>query len=255
MTSSSSVPADVCPSGLEPSAVTVVVPTKNEEANIERFLASVPPMVELVVVDSSTDATPDIIETVRPDRTVVIRAKANIPIARQIGADAARTPWLLFTDADVVFADGYFDRLRQRQLPDRCGGIVGAKNTVDGFDLYHRWFVRGQGALMAFGIPAASGSNMLISAEALRSVGGFDRQLTVNEDTEIMFRLRRNGWPIDFRPDLVVRAFDHRRLEAGLARKVGHGALRNTALYFGWFPERVRQNDWGYWSDPVDSAA
>ncbi len=232
--------------------MTIIVPTKNEAGNIERFLCSIPPDIQLVVVDSSDDATPEIIEARRPDATV-IRARANIPVARQLGAAAAVSPWLLFTDADVVFGETYFDRLADSPLPPRCGGIVGVKGTVDGFDLYHRWFIRGQGALMAFGIPAATGSNMLVSSEALQSVGGFDRRLSVNEDTELMFRLHHAGWPIAFRPDLVVESFDHRRLEAGLARKVFHGAIRNTALYFGWFERSVRKSDWGYWSEPAES--
>lgn len=230
--------------------VTVIVPTKNEAENIVRFLDSIPADIEVIAIDSSDDGTANIIETHRPEHTMVIRAKANIPVARQIGGDAAVTPWLLYTDADVTFTPGYFDRLSEVPLPRRCGGVVGAKSTVDGFDLYHRWFVRGQAALMAVGIPAATGSNMLVLAEALRSAGGFDRKLSVNEDTELMFRLDKAGWPIAFRPDLIVHAFDHRRLEAGLVRKVAHGAVRNAALYLGWFEHRVRRSDWGYWSEP-----
>ena len=230
----------------------MIVPTKNEAGNIERFLRSIPPDIRLVVVDSSDDATAEIVEAQRPDATV-IRARATIPVARQLGADTAASPWLLFTDADVVFGDSYFDRLTEEALHARCGGIVGVKGTVDGFDRYHRWFIRGQGALMALGVPAATGSNMLVSSEALRSVGGFDRRLSVNEDTELMFRLHHAGWPIAFRPDLVVESFDHRRLEAGLVRKVLHGAIRNTALYFGWFEGSIRRSDWGYWSDPAES--
>ncbi|MGH8581125.1 MAG: glycosyltransferase, partial [Gammaproteobacteria bacterium] len=35
------------------SELTVIVPTRNEEKNIPRFLASVPEAVELIVVDAS----------------------------------------------------------------------------------------------------------------------------------------------------------------------------------------------------------
>ena len=227
--------------------LTVIVPTLNEAENIVRFLNSVPPDVAMVIVDSSDDDTADIIAETRPS-TRVIRARANIPVARQIGGHASSTRWLLFTDADVVFAPDYFTALEQLDLPDRAGGVVGTKSTADGFDLYHRWFVRGQGLLAAFGIPAASGSNMLLSADALEHVGGFDPALSVNEDTEVMFRIKRHGYPVAFSPRLTVRSFDHRRLEAGLARKVLHGAIRNTALYLGLFPERVRRSDWGYWT-------
>ncbi len=231
--------------------VSVVVPTMNEASNIGRFLESLPGDVQLIVVDSSTDGTAEMVEALRPERTTVFRVRANIPMARQIGADAASTPWLLFTDADVTFSPGYFDRLTGTLLPADCGGLVGTKGSLDGFDRYHRWFVRGQGTLMALGIPAATGSNMLVKRQALQLAGGFDPELTVNEDTELMFRLSKAGWAIEFRPDLAVHSFDHRRLEAGIARKVVHGALRNTALYLGWFNRGVRRGDWGYWAGSV----
>ncbi len=230
------------------SDVTVIVPTLNESANIRCFLSALPPEIALIVVDSSDDETPDLIEADRPERTRVLRTKANIPVARQLGAATASTTWLLFTDADVCFASGYFEALSSEPVGAAVGGLVGCKGTVDGFPLYHRWFVRGQAILMAFGIPAATGSNMLVRADALDWVGGFDSELSVNEDTELMFRIARAGYGVDFRPDLTVRGFDHRRLEVGLLRKIAHGALRNTALYLGVFDRRVRSSDWGYWS-------
>lgn len=237
----------LCFVGIPIDQVTVVVPTKNESANIDRFLASIPPSVALVVVDSSSDETAAIIASTRPLRTVVIEGDTNIPSARQLGARTATTRWLLFTDADVVFGDDYFDELASVPVEPRCGGIVGVKGTTGGFDRYHRAFERSQAALMALGIPAATGSNMLIRRAALVDVGGFDLDLSVNEDTEVMFRVARAGWKVDFRPQLGVRSFDHRRLERGVVRKVVHGAIRNTALYFGLFRRYVRRSDWGYW--------
>lgn len=230
------------------SDVTVIVPTLNESANIRRFLSALPPEIALIVVDSSDDETPDLIEAQRPERTRVIRTKANIPVARQLGAATASTTWLLFTDADVRFTPGYFKALGSEPVGAAVAGLVGSKGTEDGFPLYHRWFVRGQAILMSFGIPAATGSNMLVRADALDHVGGFDSELSVNEDTELMFRIARAGYRVDFRPDLTVQSFDHRRLEAGLIRKIAHGALRNTALYLGLFDRRVRSTDGGYWS-------
>lgn len=227
--------------------VTIVVPTKNEEHNIGRFLRSLPPDVQLILVDSSTDRTRDIAAAARPDNTNVVAAAVNIPEARQLGAELATTPWLLFTDADVVFAPRYFERLATINFAPDDGGVVGAKSTVGGYERYHRWFTRGQGLLHAFGVPAATGSNMMVSAMALQTVGGFDTQLTVNEDSELMFRVRKAGFGVRFEPAQVVASTDHRRLEAGVSRKVLHGAIRNTALYLDILAPRVRRGDWGYW--------
>lgn len=239
---------------IDRSDVTVIVPTMNEAGNIERFLNAVPPDLRLIVVDSSTDETPNIVEAVRPSATV-IRVVATIPVARQLGAELAETTWLLYTDADVVFAPSYFDRLANLPDTEALGGVVGVKSTVTGFEAYHRWFVRGQAILSALGIPAASGSNMLLRRSCLHDIGGFDLHLTVNEDTEIMFRLAKTPWGISFEPSLVVTSFDHRRLEQGLIKKVLHGAIRNTALWLGIFDTRIRTSDWGYWSSVREQKA
>ncbi len=226
---------------------TIIVPTRNEEEGIARFLSAIPDQADLVVVDSSDDRTPDIIRRLRP-QTWVIPARVNIPEARQIGADAVTSEWLVFCDADVLLAPDYFEILGRLDDDPRIGGFVGTKSTVEGFDLYHRWFQRGQRLFDLVGIPAATGSNMVVRRPALDSVGGFDPTLTVNEDTELMFRLVKGGWRVPFEPRLQVLSFDHRRLEAGVARKLAHGAARNTALYLGVFGRSVRASDWGYWT-------
>lgn len=226
--------------------VTVVVPTRNERSGIGRFLGSIPDSVKLVVVDSSDDDTVEVIESVRPT-TQVISAHLNIPEARQRGAEVSTSRWILFTDADVIFAPDYFTRLAELDVPARVGGIVGVKRTVEGYDRYHRWFLRGQRILHAFDIPAASGSNMLVRRAALTNVGGFDPRLRVNEDSELMFRIARAGWKVPLEPELAVMSFDHRRLELGVGRKLVHGAVRNTALYLGVFEQSIRRSDWGYW--------
>jgi putative flippase GtrA len=227
--------------------VTIVVPTKNERHNVPAFLASVPDELMLIVVDASSDGTMERIRELRPERTQLIRCNGHIAAARQRGAEAARTPWLLFTDVDVSFAPGYFELLASLRLPPACAGIVGGKRSVDRFGGYYRAFLVGQRLLQWFGIPAATGSNMLVRRDALLACGGFDRQLRVNEDSELMWRCQRAGHAVHFAPELVVHERDYRRLERGVVRKLLHTTLRCVALYLGVLPERWRLSDWGYW--------
>ncbi len=229
--------------------ITVVVPTKNEESNIVSFLHSLPAWVPLIVVDASEDATPELIRIHRPEHTLTLSHPGGVSEARQLGAEAAQTSWLLFTDADVVFPPDYFGRLGCYQGYDV---IYGPKISNQEFAGYYRWFARGQHALDRMGIPAASGSNLLISRHAFFAVGGFDSQLACNEDTELVWRVKRRGYPVLFVPELVVYAGDHRRLERGMLRKTMHSFIRCLLLYYNLIPSRSRSCDWGYWSYGCD---
>lgn len=224
--------------------ITVIVPTKNEETNILPFLHSVPQPIQLIVVDASTDATPEIILKTRPHNTTVIRKNTNIPVARQIGAEEAKTSWLLFTDSDVSFADDYFKLLEKKVYLD---GFYGAKLSRDEYRDYYERFTEWQEIFDAAGIPAVSGSNMAVRKKVLMEVGGFDPDLSVNEDTEIGFRMSKRGYLMNFDPELIVYAHDHRRLKKGRLQKTLHSMARSSLLYLELMPEAWKKDDWGYW--------
>ncbi|MCA9973655.1 MAG: glycosyltransferase [Anaerolineales bacterium] len=227
--------------------VTVIVPTRDEARNIRPFLASLPPQVPLIVVDASEDDTPDIVMRARPEQTRILRRPTTVTQARQMGAAMARTTWLLFTDADISFAPDYFQKL----MPYLAGDadlIYGPKQSAGAFVSYYRWFSRGQAVVDRLGIPAATGSNLLIRHAVFDAVDGFDLRLVVNEDSEIAWRIKRRGFVTRFAPQLVVLARDHRRLAQGRARKTLHSLLRCGLLYTGLMPARWRSSDWGYWS-------
>jgi glycosyltransferase involved in cell wall biosynthesis len=240
---------------MKPDDITIVLPTRNEEHNIRAFLASIPEACRLVVVDAGDDRTADIVAASRPKWTQVIRRRSSIPEARQIGTELARTEWVLYTDADIVFPEGYFDRLSRYAAVD-C--VYGAKLSRDRFKTYYRAFALGQRLCHGFGIPAASGSNLLVRRKWVLDVGGFDPELVCNEDSELGWRVKRAGAAVVFAADLPVYATDHRRLERGLVRKTAHSIARCFLLRFDLIPDRWRRRDWGYWSDrpePEDAPA
>jgi|GEM_PF-437893 len=235
--------------------ITLIVPTCNERLNVRAFLLSLPAELQVIAVDASDDDTPSLIHAIRPQNTRVIERRTDITHARQLGAEATGTPWLLLSDADVVFSLTYFAELDKLDAanPD-LGLIFGTKKASDRFERYHRWFARCQRFFAALGIPAATGSNMLISRAAWQRVGGFDLHLRCNEDSEIAWRIARAGFHIHFAPLLSVYSHDHRRLNNGVTKKIAHSALRCCLLYFNLIPSRWRGRDWGYWSRPREAA-
>jgi len=230
-------------------SVSVIVPTKNEARNLPYLLASLPPEVEVVVCDASTDATASVAVALRPHRTLVLDAPGTVAEARQQGALASSGNILVFTDADVEFDADYFDRL---QMLEEWDGVCGAKLSRDLYASDYQAMRRAQSVTYRWlGIAAASGSNMVMTRRAFDAVGGFRTQLSCNEDTELFLRAGRRGFRMQFDQRLVVWARDHRRLERGRRSKAVHSLVRNVLLYFVCCQPRIPRllvHDWGYWA-------
>jgi len=226
--------------------ITLIVPTKNEAPNIEYFLDSVSCDINIIIVDASTDNTCDIIQSRRQSSIQFIRDGGNIATARQLAAEHAKTDWLLFSDADVAFAKDYFEILRKINLSTHHAGLIGAKLSRKRYQYYYRLFSQWLKVCCTLGLPGASGSNMLVNRKVLMEIGGFDFCLSCNEDTELIWRLQRNGYRINYDGRLKVYEFDHRRLDQGIFKKTIHSLTRCALLLLG-LKAFLKKNDWGYW--------
>ncbi len=87
--------------------VIVIVPARNEEANIARVVSSFPQGWVLVVDDESTDGTAEVAlkntaEVIQAPR--LEKAAKGKPNACAAGARATASDWILFVDADTWYA-------------------------------------------------------------------------------------------------------------------------------------------------------
>ena len=226
--------------------VTVIIPVKNEEKNIITFLDSLPPHIKLIVVDSSTDRTRELINIRRPQNSEIIYEECNIAKARQTGADAAGGEWLLFSDADIIFDSVYFSNLEKITPADNCGAIIGPKLSQDRHRLYYQIYTLSMRLFSWINIPLGSGSNMLIKKNVLQETGGFDLQLAVSEDGDILWRIKKSGYKVIFKNSIKVFEVDHRRLDQGVFRKYWQSTLRLIFLMLG-ARKNLQKSDWGYW--------
>jgi glycosyltransferase involved in cell wall biosynthesis len=84
------------------TTVTVVIPTKNEAANIPWVLARLPVWVdEVLVVDGrSVDGTRDVVRRCRPDARIIHETRPGKGAAIRAGFEAARCDIVVMIDAD-----------------------------------------------------------------------------------------------------------------------------------------------------------
>jgi chlorobactene glucosyltransferase len=211
--------------------VTVIVPCRNESANIRACCQSVLdqdyPNLELTVVnDRSTDDTGSILDTIaRSDSRVrlIHIAPGNLPegwfgknFAMHRAAQLSQADWLVFTDSDCLLSPAAV----------RIGVMIGVHRRFDMVSLIPRFVPRGfadrlmtplgglvTGAMYAMmfannarlpSVAFACGQYMAIRRSAYESVGGWAsvRQYP-SDDVEIARRLKstgcrpRIGWGMD----------------------------------------------------------
>jgi hypothetical protein len=137
------------PSGVEPPRVSVLVPTWNAAATVERALASAladddVPLEVVVVDDASTDGTADLVEAIaaRDPRVVLLRLPTNggVSNARNRGLAAVRGEWLAFLDADDRLFPGAIGALIRPTADPEVRAVVGQRVHDDG---ERQWVARG----------------------------------------------------------------------------------------------------------------
>ncbi len=201
--------------------LTVIVPARDEQAAVERCLRSLleqdyPQMHIIAVDDRSTDATATILDTLsaeQPARLAALHVR-DLPSgwlgkthAMALAAEHAmathRPEWLLFTDADVLFApmsirlalaqavESQADHLVVPPTPILVG--AGEAGLLGFFQLMGAWGVR----LWRVPDPRARrdvlgiGAFGLVRATAYQQIGGFAAlRLAVLEDLSLARRIK-----------------------------------------------------------------
>lgn len=129
----------------KPPLVSIVVPARNEARGIREAVSSFCeqdyPRLEVIVVDDcSTDATPGILKELRAthSRLKVLKGKnppqgwLGKPNALETGRKAAKGDWLLFADADVVYAPDLVSRSLAYVLKEKAAMLCLWPNIIFG---------------------------------------------------------------------------------------------------------------------------
>jgi len=200
--------------------ISVIVPTLNEAATLDRTLACVRRAdgIEIIVADgSSRDATREI--AAQAGATVLVTAGGRAAQQNE-GAAVARGRQLLFLHADTLLPDGYAELIR-RTL-DRPATVAGAfRFRTDGSGPAMRlveWGANIRSAL--FQLPYGD-QGLFMEKRVLDELGGFS-PLPIMEDYELVSRLRRRGPLVTLREAAITSARRWQRL----------GALRTTVRNF-----------------------
>jgi hypothetical protein len=244
------------------SRVTVLVPARNEEKNLEeaaRSLASLNyPNLDLWFVnDHSTDSTPQILDALQHDfpRIHVVHnppitegwfGKSNalwqtfLQIERDENAPPPDQHWLLFADADVIFEPGLIEQavaVAERDNLDylTCMPRLVAKTWAEQFLLPNGWRGIIQGVEYERlndprSFPIGIGAFMLVRYTSYRALGGHKALGQWHpEDTLMAAAMKQIGGRVGlaWSPDILRVRFYHGYQE------VKTHTLRKMRIFFG----------------------
>ena len=241
--------------------ISVVVPARNEEESIEAGLRSLlaidaVPIEILAVDDRSTDATGAIMDRIAAEaqaagKNLGVLHVTELPAgwmgkthAMALAARQAAAPWLLFTDADILFAKDTLLRVLNLAESEAADHIVifptlilksfGERMMIAFFQgiaaISSRfWRIPDPKAKAYLGVGAFN----MVRTDVYRKMGGFEAlRMEVLEDLRFGFEIKRQGFRqrVAFGRDLV-----RVRWAAGLT-----GVVRNiTKNFFAVFRFRV----------------
>jgi glycosyltransferase involved in cell wall biosynthesis len=234
--------------------VSVIIPARNEEANLGTCLESLMHQdllsFEIIVVnDNSTDRTKEIAQSFPGVRVIDAdplgpgwTGKNN---AVATGARAARTNWLLFTDADTIHLPGSLPRAL-REARENGADLLSYSPEQIAVTFWEKAVLPVVFAELARQYPpskvsdpkspeaAANGQYILVKREAYEAVGGHAAVASaILEDVALARAIKASGRKIRFRYAAdSVRTRMYRNF-----RQLREGWTKNLALLFprpGW---------------------
>jgi glycosyltransferase involved in cell wall biosynthesis len=235
------------------SELTIVIPAKNEAQMLPRLLRSLAAQdyvgmaeTRVIVADAgSTDGTVEVALSFR-DRLRVEVIEGGLPsVGRNAGARLARTPYVLFLDADVELPEPTLLRravwrMRKRRLHLVTTNIACREGSIFDDALY-----MGNNLMQRIGAvlkPFATGMFMLFDRRAFWALGGFNENALFAEDYLLSKRVSRTRFRI-VRGKVLT---SNRRF-----RKLGHGRMVwmffKTMLH-SW-NDKYFLRDQGYWEE------
>jgi len=205
----------------EYSPISIIVITFNEKENISHCLDSLVELdypedkYEIIVVDSSTDRTPQIVASYGKLR--LIRSKKGFATQKNVGLECATFDIVAFTDADCIIPQNWLKIISQAFKNKKIAAIGGNAYPPPGTGYFGKCVACvGHPAGGAIGLDAnftrnengvdfIPGCNAVYRRMALLDVGGFDASFVDGgEDVDISRKMKQKGYCIDYVPELTI---------------------------------------------------
>lgn len=252
------------PDPLDLQPISIIVITHNEAQNIRGCLDSLllqdypPEKYEIIVVDSSSDETPQIVQQYK--RVRLIKSEKGYSQQRNKGWQAAKYELVAFTDADCLIPPEWLKKINHAFKNEKIAGIGGnafPPHGTAGFGLWTACVGHPAGGAVGFdanikmtknGVYFVAGCNSAFRKRALSEVGGFDpRFYDGGEDVDLSRRLRAKGFFLAYIPDFTVYHKPRNTLKSYCRWNINVGITKYNLWQPSW-PKIILQPSFPVWS-------
>jgi glycosyltransferase involved in cell wall biosynthesis len=208
---------------MNPIAISVVIPSYNSEETIRPCLKAIlgqkpKGAFEVLVVDSSTDSTPDIIRDEFPAvKLIHLNKKTDPGTARNLGVKEAQGPLIAFIDSDCIADPDWLSKIEEahRAQVAAVGGSIRNGNPQSpvsraGYLSEFREFLPGVPKQFVRHVPTC---NIAYPKNLLIEQGGFRGEFYPQEDLLFNWFLAQKGKKILFDPAIRVSHFHRTNLK------------------------------------------
>lgn len=230
------------PGSVAADDVTVVVPVRDRPDGLRRLLAAVRrtagDLPILVVDDGSRDPATVRAVADRHSARVLRHERPRGPAAaRNTGLRAADTEYVALLDSDCVPPPGWLDRLRPHltdplvaAVAPRIGSASPGRGWLAAYETVASSLdLGGRAAVVAphGRVPYVPSAALLVRRWAV--VSGYDEDMQVAEDVDLVWRLAAAGWRVRYEPAATV-AHEHRTRPGAWALRRAFYGTGATAL-------------------------
>jgi GT2 family glycosyltransferase len=213
---------------------------------------------EVIVADNgSTDGSQALAESFRGRlpglRVVDASDRRGQAHARNAGARAAAGEWLVFCDCDDVVGEGYLAAMARAlsEHPFVAPRFDTARLNPPWIDASRENAQRSGLGVYTYPpfLPHAGGSGLGVWHRVHESVGGFDEEMAILEDTDYCWRIQLAGTPLHFAPEAVIHVRYRPDLAGTFRQALAYGES-NVSIYkkyrplgmprLGWTPGAAR---------------
>lgn len=198
--------------GTSVAQISVIIPTYNRKNTVTRAIDSVLAQtirdIECIVIDdASADGTHEVLQAYDDNRLTFIRHESNQggSAARNTGIDASNGALIAFLDSDDTWKPRKLEiQLRRFESTD-CVGVYCAtqrsrqhlvKRLVELFFDEPTGLEGGAeliNEVLSLRLAVHAGSTLLVDADIVKRINGFDETFVRHQDLEFLVRLLQNG--------------------------------------------------------------